>query len=398
MRWRASLGWTLAIAAIAGLTVWAFRPQPVSVETRQMELADFEQTVDEEGRTRVRDRYVVAAPAAGRLERIRLRAGDAVEAGDVVAVLRPTMPTLRDARTIAELRERVGVTSARKLAADAQVARARAALEQARFDAERADRLANQGFTSRAAQDEARLKLDQQAQALRAAEFDQRAAEHELALARATLAQGDAAARAPGTETRIEIRSPVGGRVLGVAQESEAAVALGAPLLEIGDPGSLEAVIEVLSQDALRIAPGMPARLETSPALPPLQGTVRRVEPSGRTKISTLGVEEQRVNVIVDFVPDPRMPAALGDGYRVEARIVVLARADVPVVPVGALFRDGEHWAVFVVEGGVAGKRRVELAARNQHGAWVTDGLRAGETVIVYPPDAVRDGARVRTR
>lgn len=398
MKWRGSLGWALAVAAIAALVVWAFRPQPVSVETRRVELADFEQTVDEEGRTRVRDRYVVAAPAAGRLERIRLRAGDAVEAGDVIAVLRPTMPTLRDARTIAELRERVGAASAHKLAADAQVARARAALEQARHDAERADRLANQGFTSRAAQDEARLELDQRAQALRAAEFDQRAAEHELALARATLAHGDAAARAPGGETRVEIRSPVRGRVLGVAQESEAAVALGTPLIEIGDPGSLEAVIEVLSQDALRIAPGMPARLETSPALAPLAGTVRRVEPSGRTKISTLGVEEQRVNVIVDLAAGPDMPVSLGDGYRVEARIVVLSRPGVPVVPVGALFRDGEHWNVFTVEAGVAHKRRVELGARNQHVAWVTGGLRTDATVVVYPPDVLRDGSRVSVR
>jgi len=398
MKWRGSLGWALAVAAIAALVVWAFRPQPVSVETRRVELADFEQTVDEEGRTRVRDRYVVAAPAAGRLERIRLRAGDAVEAGDVIAVLRPTMPTLRDARTIAELRERVGAASARKLAADAQVARARAALEQARHDAERADRLANQGFTSRAAQDEARLELDQRAQALRAAEFDQRAADHELALARATLAHGDAAARAPDVETRVEIRSPVRGRVLGVAQESEAAVALGTPLIEIGDPGSLEAVIEVLSQDALRIAPGMPARLETSPALAPLAGTVRRVEPSGRTKISTLGVEEQRVNVIVDLAAGPDMPVSLGDGYRVEARIVVLSRPGVPVVPVGALFRDGEHWNVFTVEAGVAHKRRVELGARNQHIAWVTGGLRTDATVVVYPPDVLRDGSRVSVR
>lgn len=398
MRWRASVGWTLAIAGLAALSVWAFRPQPVSVETRQVELADFEQTVDEEGRTRVRDRYVVAAPAAGRLERITLEAGDAVDAGAVIAVLRPTMPALRDARTIAELREQVGAATARKLAADAQVARARAALEQARFEAQRADRLADQGFASRAAQDDARLRLDQQTQVLRAAEFDQRATEHELALARATLAQGDAAARRPGAEARIEIRSPVRGRVLGVAQESEGAVALGTPLLEIGDAGSLEAVIDVLSQDALRIAPGMPVHLETSPAVAPLEGTVRRIEPRGRTKISTLGVEEQRVNVIVDFVAGPQMPAALGDGYRVEARIVVLARSGVPVVPVGALFRDGEHWAVFTVDGGAARRRRVELGARNQHSAWVTEGLRAGDTVIVYPPDAVREGARVRTR
>jgi HlyD family secretion protein len=368
------------------------------VETRKVELADFEQTVDEEGKTRVRDRYLVAAPAAGLLERIALKAGDPVEAGAVVAVLRPTLPALRDARTTAELRERVEVAQAHRLAADAQVGEARAALDLARLESERADSLAARGFLSKALQDDARLKLQRQAQTLKAAEFEQQAAQHELAVARATLAQSDPAAKGQSRLARIEVRAPVSGRVLRVVEESEAAVALGDPLLEVGDPGSLEAVVEVLSQDALRIAPGMPARLSTSPGLPPLRGSVRRVEPSGRTKISTLGVEEQRVNVIVDLDAAAPIPVTLGDGYRVDASIVVLARAEVPVVPVGALFRDGERWAVFVVDGRNARKRNVELGARNQHSAWVVGGLQRGETVIVYPPDTVADGVEIRPR
>jgi len=398
MKWRSTLASGLAIAAIAGLAWWAFRPQPVSVETRRIALADFEQTIDEEGKTRVRDRYLVAAPAAGLLERIALKAGDPVDAGAVVAVLRPTLPALRDARTIAELRERVAVAQAHKLAADAQTGEARAALDLARLESERADSLAARGFLSKALQDDARLKLQRQSQALKAAEFERQAAEHELAVARATLAQSDQAAKGAARVARIEVRSPVAGRVLRVVQESEAAVTLGASLLEVGDPASLEAVVEVLSQDALRIAPGMPARLTTSPAVPTLRASVRRVEPSGRTKISTLGVEEQRVNVIVDLDAAGQVPAALGDGYRVDASIVVLARAGVTVVPVGALFRDGEHWAVFVVDGRSARKRQVELGARNQHAAWVVAGLQSGETVIVYPPDTVSDGVEVRPR
>lgn len=398
MKWRSVLASGFAIAAIAGLAVWAFRPQPVSVETRKVALADFEQTVDEEGRTRVRDRYVVAAPASGLLERIALKAGDPVAAGDVVAVIRPTMPALRDVRTLAELRERVEVALSRKRAADAQVGEARAALDLARLEAERADSLATRGFLSKAQQQDAHLKLERQTQTLRVAQSEQHAAEHELAVARATLAQTDELERARTRPARVEVRAPVAGQVLRVVQESEVAVTLGTSLLELGDPRSLEAVVEVLSQDALRIAPGMPARLATSSALPALRGAVRLVEPSGRTKISTLGVEEQRVNVIVDIAQDARVPASLGDGYRVDASIVVLSRAGVPVVPVGALFRHADKWAVFIADGDRARLRTVELGARNQHSAWVVDGLAVDESVVVYPPDTVDDGAAIRPR
>jgi HlyD family secretion protein len=175
-------------------------------------------------------------------------------------------------------------------------------------------------------------------------------------------------------------------------------VALGDALLEIGDATSLEAVVEVLSQDALRIASGMPARLSASSAVPPMRGVVRRVEPSGRTKISTLGVEEQRVAVVVDFAERAADSIALGDGYRVDASIVVLEKRGVPVVPVGALFRDTQGWAVFVADGDTARRRTVELGARNRHSAWVEAGVKPGERVIVYPPDTVRDAVRIEPR
>lgn len=400
MNWQRLTVWTLAIALPAALAFWAFRQPAVVVEIHPVALSDFERSIDEEGKTRVRDRYLVAAPAAGRLERLALKIGDAVQAGDTVAVLRPTLPQLRDARTIAELRERVGAAEARKLAADAQLARAGAALELARSETRRVDRLADQGFVSPATREDARLKLAQQEQAVRAARFEQDASLHELALARATLAQGDqpATARSADRPARIAIASPVDGRVLRVIHESEGAVPLGAPLLEIGDPRSLEAVVELLSQDALQVAPGMPARLHTAPSLPALQGVVRKVEPSGRTKVSTLGVEEQRVSVILDFAGPGGPPATLGDGYRIDAAILVLRKSGVPVVPIGALFREGEQWAVFVAEQGVARKRSVQPGSRNQRLAWIERGLEPGEQVIVYPPDALSEGSRIRTR
>jgi len=398
MKRRSTIVLILAIAAVAALALWAFRPRPVSVETREVVLADFEQTVDEEGKTRVRDRYLVAAPAAGRLERIALKAGDPVRTGDVVAVLRPTLPALRDVRTLAELRERVGAAEAGKQAADAEVARVRAALGLARSELERVQKLSAQGFTSKATAEDAQLRVEQQTQALKGAEFAQDAAVHQLALARATLAQSDRLTRAGEGNGRIEIRSPVDGQVLRVVQESETVVGLGDALLEVGDASSLEAVVDVLSQDALRIAPGMPVRLSVSSAVPPMPGRVRRVEPSGRTKISTLGVEEQRVAVVVDFAERAAQAAALGDGYRVDASIVVLEKRGVPVVPVGALFRDAQGWAVFVADGGTARRRSVELGARNQHSAWVEQGVKPGERVVVYPPDTVRDGVALEPR
>ena len=385
------------VAVVAGLSIWAFRPQPALVEVREVVVGPFEQTVDEEGKTRVRDRYMISAPVAGRLERIALKSGDALRAGDVVAVLRPAPPALQDARTMSELREQVGAAEASNARAEANVQRLKAAVEQARFDLERVQRLAAQNFVSKSAEDQARLTLAQQQQALKAAEFERHAAEHQLALARATLAQGDRAARGQAPVARIELRTPVAGSVLRVPQESEAVVAVGAPLVEVGDPGSLEAVIDILSQEAPRVAPGMPVRMTVSSAAPPVTGRVRRVEPSARTKISTLGVEEQRVAVVVDLDPPPP-GLALGDGYRVDAQIVVLARPSETTVPVGALFRDGAGWAAFVVADGRARRRAVEVAGRNQHEAWVAGGLAPGERIIVYPPDTVRDGVRVRQR
>lgn len=384
----------VAATLIATLSGWALRPRPLTVDVAPVREARFELTVDEEGKTRVRDRYMVSAPVAGRLERIALRPGDAVSPGQTIALIRPAPPALQDARTIAQLRERLGAAEAGALRADANLARARAALEQAQADAQRAGQLAAKGFTARSVEDQARLSLAQQQEALRAAQSEQHAAAHERALAQAALAQSDSGRRG-APDARLEVRSPSEGRVLRVLQESETVVGIGTPLVEIGDPATIEAVVEVLSQDAARIAPGMAVSMTASDALPRATGQVRRVEPSARTKVSTLGVEEQRVNVVVDF---DAPPAAIGDGFRVDARIVVLARDAVTVTPIGALFRDAGGWAVFAVRDGRARKTAVEVGGRNQREAWIVGGLTPGHTVVVYPPDTVHDGARIRMR
>ncbi len=385
--------YAIALGAVAALAIWAFRPRPIAVDIREVTRGHFEQTIDEQGRTAVRDRYTVSAPVPGLIERIALDPGDTVARGDVVAVLRPAPPSLQDTRTQAELRERVGAAEASALRARANEARAAAAAELSRHDYARAKRLAEQGFTSRSAEDSARLVLAQQEQSVKAAQFERHAADHELEMARAALSRGMGAA-ALG---KFEIRAPVAGRVLRVLQRSEAVVTPGTALVELGDPESLEAVIDVLSQDAPRIEPGARVRMTFSQAIPAATGRVRRVEPSARTKISTLGVEEQRVAVVADFDASVSQ-VVIGDGYRIDAEIVVLERDAVTLAPIGALFRDAEGWAVFAAAGGRAERRPVELGARNQRVAWISKGLEAGDQVVVYPPDTLSHGTRIAPR
>lgn len=391
------IGVALAIAAL----LWAFTPTPAMVEAAEVTRGRFEQTIDEDGKTRVRERYVVSAPLAGRVQRIALKAGDAVARSDVVAIMHPAAPPLIDARAERELEERVGAAQAALARVRTTVEHARAALAQNRADAQRTQKLATQGFVSPAQLERDELKVTLSAREAEAADYERHAAEHQLELARAALTRSRKGWNT-GRSTRSEqfdIRSPVAGRVLRVTQESEAVVALGAPLLEIGDPADLEVVIDVLSGDALHIAPGQPVKLERqSGAGAALEGRVRRVEPAAFTKVSALGVEEQRVNVVIDITSPRAQWQNLGDAYRVDARIVVHNASDAIKVPVAALFRDGAQWAVFVIEGKVARKRVIETSRRGAREALVDKGLAAGERVIVYPGDAVRDGRSVTAR
>jgi HlyD family secretion protein len=386
---------SLALAAAAAALFWAFSPSPLVVEVASVERGLFEQTVDEDGRTRVRERYVVSAPLIGRVRRIPLKAGDAVEPGEVIAIFHPAVPALLDVRIERELQERVGAAEASLARSRTSVEQARAALAQSKADLDRRRRLAEKGFISLSNLERDELKVTLDTRTLEAVEFERHAAEHQVELARAALIRSRRADSGQAAE-RLEIRSPVRGRVLRVAQESEAVLPIGAPLLEIADPGDLEAVVDVLTTDAVNITPGAPVHMEVSNAAQALMGRVRRVEPSAFTKISALGVEEQRVNVVIDITSPPEQWRAVGDGYRVDARIVVYRQDDALRVPVAALFRDEQRWAVFVVENGIARKRSVDIARRGATQALVTQGVTVGEHVVVYPGEALHDGAKVR--
>jgi HlyD family secretion protein len=379
------------LAAVAALSLWALRPPAVAVQMAEVVKGPFEQAVSDDGRTRVRERYTVSAPLAGQLDRITLKAGDRVEKGAVVAVLTPVAPALLDARAERELQARVGGAEAQQSRARAEIARVTAQRDQAQADYERQARLFREGFVSEAAREQAQLALRTADRALEAARFAEDAAGHELEQARAAVARY----RGGDRGTKLEVTSPVDGSVLKVIQESEAAVALGAALLELANARSLEAVVDVLSQESVAIRPGMPARIDIGRGVPPLAARVRLIEPAAFTKISALGVEEQRVNVVLDFSEPLDRIQTLGDGFRVEAAIITYRMEDAVKVPVGALFREGDGWAVFVADGDRAVKRAVKAAQRNNTEARLEDGLRPGERVIVYPSDALRDGSRI---
>ena len=298
-----------ALAAIIALLAWAFAPRPLQVELATVDIGRFEVTIDEDGKTRVRDRYVVSAPLAGRLSRIALREGDAVTPDAVLATLAPTLAPMLDARTSAELAVRVETADAMVERAQTRIERAKVAMEQARTVLKRDEKLAADRFISANQLDTDRLAVRAAQKELDSATQDRHVAGHELDQARAALA-----AVRNDDDATFAVRAPVAGRVLRVLQTSAGTVALGTPLLEIGDTGQMEIVAELLTTDALQATPGTPVRIERWGGGTPLAGTVRRVEPAGFTKISALGVEEQRVNVLIDIdSPLPEWQAA-GDG------------------------------------------------------------------------------------
>jgi HlyD family secretion protein len=375
--------------AIATLLVLLFRPSPVLVETATARRGSLRVTVDEEGKTRVRDRFVVSAPVSGRLSRIELHEGDSLERGTVVALLAP-LPL--DERTRAEGRARLQAAIAAERAAQARVQRAATALEQAKRSHIRADQLAAQGTLAPEVREQAELSEETLARDLESTRFAARAAVFDVETARSALlaAQAD---RPSGAGAEVALRAPVTGRVLRLLQESERSVSAGTPLIEIGDPASLEIVLDLLSEDAVKVRSGAPLRVDGGDGHP-LAARVRTIEPSAFTKVSALGVEEQRVNVIADF---SEHPDRLGDGYRVVASIVVWEGNGVLKVPGSSLFRRGDGWSVFVVDGGRARRREVEIGHRNATEAEVVRGLAEGDFVILHPGDLVRDRVRVLT-
>ena len=392
---RRRLVWAAVLLAGGLLLALAFRPQPVAVDVAAVDRGPLEVTLDEEGETRVRDRFVVSTPVAGRVLRIELEAGDPVAAGQVLAVVRPADPALLDVRSRAE-----GEARAAAAAAGLEESRARlqAAEAEARFAAaelERTRRLAGEGIVPQESLDQAVTTARSRAEAVEAARAEVARMRQELEAVRARVADpGDA-----GTGRPVEVTAPVAGTVLRRVRESEAVVAAGEPLLEIGDPADLEVVTDMLSQDAVRIAPGDPVRIEEWGGDEPLAGRVRRVEPGGFTRVSALGVEEQRVDVVIDLVDPAAARPSLGDAFRVEVRVVTWRSDDVLRLPTGALFRQPDGaWAVFTVAGGRARLTPVRIGHRSDLAAEVTAGLEAGDAVVLHPGDAVTDGARVAVR
>jgi HlyD family secretion protein len=401
MQRKALLFGGLTVAALAALLVWAFAPRPIEVEVATASVGPFEITIDEDARTRVRDRFVISAPLGGELQRMTLREGDAVNAGDALAQLRPALSPMLDERTIREQNARIGAAQATVLQAGSRIAAATVALEQARMTQGRTEQLAQQGFVSPNKIDSDRLATRTAQTDLAAAIEGERIARYNLTQARAALA----AVRGGANGADFTVRAPVAGQVLKLHQTSQAVVALGAPLMEIGDTRQMEVVAELLSTDALLARPGSAVRIERWGGPEVLQGRVRRVEPAAFTKVSALGVEEQRVNVIIDITSAQALWRGLGDGYRVGVRIVTRSEPSVLRVPVSAVFplpatdaAAAPAFAVFVFDAGHARLQVVTIADRNSSDAWIGKGLAAGDQVIVYPPSTVSDGARVQPR
>jgi HlyD family secretion protein len=388
--------WVGAAVTVAALLAFAFRPQPIAVDVAKVVRDRMQVTVRDEGRTRVRNEYIVSAPVSGRLLRIDYKPGAVMTAGDTVARILPGAPAFLDARAHAEARAGVNSAAAALAAAQAEFERAEAQARFARTELERVTELHARELISVDAYDRARLELRVSESALATARERARMREAQLEAARIRLTQPGGA---DGNGAIVDVIAPVSGSVLRVAQESESVISAGAEVVSLGDPDDLEVVVEMLSTDAVQVRPGAEVIIENwGRENNPLRGRVRLVEPYGFLKISALGVEEQRVNVIVDFAGPPSEWSSLAHGYRVEAAIVTWEADDVVQAPVASLFRSGGRWAVFRVADGRAGLTPVEVGRDNGRNAQVVSGLEAGDTVILYPGETLADGVRVRRR
>jgi HlyD family secretion protein len=379
----------LALGIIAMIVI-AFLPSPITAESARVTKGPLQVTIDEEGEARAHDRFVVAAPIAGRLTRVDLHDGDPVSVGLVVAVITP-LPI--DQRERAELTARVQTAEALRRSADEAIEHARADYEQAKRDLRRAEDLLEAGVVSTQSFEQAKNAESAARSEFESARFKAQAAASEVKVARAGLIAIESEQSA--ANRNVTLRSPVRGRVLRVLEKSERVVTAGTPIVTIGDPHKLEVVVDLLSGDAVKVQPGDPVLLENWGGDFPLRARVRAVEPSAFTKVSALGIEEQRTNIVADFVDSP---GPLGDGYRVEAKIVIWESESVLKVPSSALFRHGDGWSVFVVEGGRATTRVVEIGHRGHFEAEVLNGVTEGETVILHPTNQIAEGARVEIR
>jgi HlyD family secretion protein len=380
----------VGIVAAVALVVWTLAPEPLAVDVAAARRGPMRVTVDQQAEVQVHDRYIVAAPVAGKLVRVDLHDGDAVARGQVVAVLEPTpMDPVERQEALARLeaaRARVGE-------AERNVEQAQAAAAQATRDRVRVEQLVAERFVSPEAAERARTTEATAIAAVAAASSRSRAARYDAQAAEAAMLALDPRGQRPGRQ--VTLVAPATGRVLRVAERSERSLPAGTPIMTIGDPSRLEIVADVLSTDAVKIGIGAEALLDQWGGDRVLKGRVRLVEPYAYTKVSALGIEEKRVNVIIDPAEDL---GPLGDGYRVEARIVIWSADEVLKIPASALFRTGEAWSVFVVEGGRAVRREVKVGHRSPDEAEILAGLEAGTELVRYPPSELESGARIAIR
>jgi HlyD family secretion protein len=411
----------VALAIVGGL-VYAFLPTAVEADLVEIERGTLRVTVDEDGKTRIREKYVVSAPLNGRILRISMDPGDEVVAGKtLLTMIEPRDPELLDERSVAQAEARVKAAEAALRRAEPELERVRHLQGQAEADLARKRGAREQNAISESELDDAEYLFRQRSEELRSARLAQEIAQFELQQAEAALIRSKPRVveeSPPSTDDstagngntgepqhangnngwNLPIYSPINGHVLRVFQESAAVVTPGTSLVELGDPEDLEAEIDVLSRDAVKIEPGDPVLLEHWGGAQPLNGRVRVVEPSGFTKVSTLGVEEQRVNVIVDLTDPVEERRSLGDGFRVEARVVIDEARDVLIVPTSALFRVGEQSAVFQVVDGVVRQQPVKIGRQNGLEAEILEGLKEGDKVVLHPSDRIEAGVKVQQR
>ena len=397
--WKSARGrmvfWGMAALLALLVLFMTLRPQPVWVDAVAVSRQALTVTIIEEGHTRVKDRYVVSAPVAGYLRRIELQVGDRVMPQQLLTQLEPLKSTVLDARSRAEARAHVAASRASLAAAEEQVAAAAADHDLAQSDLARLQKLAADQLVSAETLQKAEAAVQRSSANLRSARFGVDVARHELAAAQTRLDVSAASGGDGGTEL-VAIRSPIAGAVLQRLRQSEGVVSPGQPLLELGDPTALEVVVDVQSFDAVRIKPGMPVELAGWGG-DRLAAVVRTVEPVGFTDVSALGVEEQRVRVVVDISAPREAWQSLGDGYRVDAHFILWQQPDVLVMPASAVFEEDGQTMVFVIADGVVSRRAVTTGRSDGFLVQVTDGLQAGEQVVRHPDNALSDGARVRT-
>ncbi len=388
----------LSVILLAGI-VYSLWPRAIPVDLKPVTHGELVVTVDEEGKTRVRDVYVLSAPITGRLRRIQVEIGDATTFNEtVIAEIEPIDPDFLDPRSEAQAQAQIQAAQSAKELANAEVSEAEAELEFAGSELKRAQELVQNKTISQRDLDEAEKLFKTKRAALSKSQAALQVRNYELKRARALLLSPKDTQRTHGRCECIRLKAPVDGRILHMYHESEGVVAAGEPLVTIGDPKDLEIIVELHSSEAVKVEPGQRVLIEHWGGEQPLEGQVRRVEPVGFTKVSALGIEEQRVNVIVDFSSPYPLWQRLGHGYQLDVRIVLWKHDKVLTLPLTALFRDGDSWAVFVESNGLAEKRPVTLGQKNGLEAEITGGLQPGDSVVMYPSDRVVNGVRIVAR